>query len=358
MVESVRIESAKIESARDESSRLAARVRDAHLVAIASAFPEHVWDREASARVLETCFPRIPRAEREERIEHAGVVERRRAFAPDAIELRGARELVRSRERLLDASAECARELAGRAARLALDASELPPDAIDTLVVADDARCAGPGLGLRERLELRRDLRSYSLDGRGAASGANALGLAASLAERGGTVLVVVVACAAPAFLAGDEREALLAAATRGDGAAAAVVAPSAHGWRFAAIGSWTAPRAPASDELLARHLPGALVRFLSEHERSLADVGLHVVHGATRATLERYGELFRVHADGLRVSRDALADHGDLGAAALLAMLADASADPRERVGPNEVLAVATGPGAQVEFLLFDRTA
>ncbi|MBI5431240.1 MAG: hypothetical protein HZA52_00230, partial [Planctomycetes bacterium] len=321
MVESAKIESAKIESARGESTKLGTKVRDSHLVAIASAFPEHVWDRAATARMLAELFPRIPRGEREELIERAGVVERRMAFAPDAPDRRGALGLTLDRERVLHASAECARELAGRAARRALDECELPAEAIDALVVAADACCAGPELELCERLELRRGVRRFSLDDDGAAGGANALGLAASLAEHGRTVLVVVVACAAPAFFAGDEREALLAAATRGDGAAAAVLAPDARGWRFAAVGSWVAPLAAETDALFARHLPGALVRFLSEHERSLADVGLHVVHGATRATLERYAELFRVRADGLRLSREALANHGDLGAAALLSM-------------------------------------
>lgn len=326
-----------------------AKTRRSRLIASASAFPEHVWDRADTARVLGELFPGLPRAEIADCVELCGVEERRLFVAPEHWGRR-------------DGRAAC--ELACAAAGSALEASGLAPEAIDSLWVVADARCAPRDLelALGEGLKLRRNARRVAIDAAGGAAGAAALALAAEVSEQGRIALVVVVACTPLECCANGGADALCAAAALGHGAAATVIGPADSGWSIEATGSWLAPRphelgterVETERVLFARHLPGAVVRFLSEHERSLGEVGTHVVHSGARAALERYAALFRVSDAALRLSRQALARHGDLSAAALPVMLAalaaESSADPRP------VLAVATGPGARLAFLLFER--
>ncbi|MCE9592923.1 MAG: hypothetical protein K8S98_01915 [Planctomycetes bacterium] len=325
------------------------------LLSVATAFPEHVYDRLATARVLGELFPSESRANLEDLIERSGIEERRLLAPPERLRA----EFDASRR----GSTSVERELAERAARTALERSALAAEVVDVLIVVADSRSAPAGLELElcVALDLRRNVKRVPLDAGGACAGSSALALAASVADSGCTALVVVVASASPVVPLGDADLNTLRAATLGNGAAAAVIAPSDTGWRFAAVGSWLAPRAlefveGRASTLVARHLPGALVRFLSENERSLADVGVHVVHGPSRPSLERYAALFRVGDEALRFSRRALAKYGDLAAVSVLAMLELVWCDADEVAGEREVLAVATGPGARFEFLLFDR--
>ncbi|MCK6446485.1 MAG: hypothetical protein L6Q99_08855 [Planctomycetes bacterium] len=337
-----------------------ATIRRSRLLASVSVYPEHVWDRATTARVLAELFPRVPRAEIDLCVERCGVEERRLFFAPEHWARRDTR---------------AASELATRAAREALAACSLTPDDCDELFVVTDARAAPRELEIElgERLELRRTSARVLVDAAGGAAGASALGLAAELAAHGKIALVVVVACAPLEACVNAGTDGVCCAATLGHGVAATVFGPESSGrggWRVEATGSWLAPdardatsgRVECERSLFSRHLPGAVVRFLSKRGMSVADIGQHVVHGSARSVLERYAELFRVCEAGMRLSRRALARHGDLAAAALPAMFAAlAGQDGQSDVGDSDartLLAVASGPGKRLGFLLCERCA
>jgi alkylresorcinol/alkylpyrone synthase len=348
----------------------AAARQAAHLASVATAMPARSIDREGTVAALAQLFPDEEESFLRNLVERSGVEQRfvvptvQEVLAPTTFTERNARYHL------------AALELGERAARTALERARLAPGEIDVLI---DVSCTGiaiPALdvGLSPRLGLRADVRRIPITESGCAAGGLALGLASSFARHGERVLIVAVELCSLTLGAGDRsRTNLVASVLFGDGAAAAVVAPRGPGPRIAAVGSHLFPntrdamgfhvgehglRIVLQRELprvLAEGLPGAVASFLSANGRTLAGIGLHLVHPGGKRILETYQDLFGLGVEDLRFSHEALRRYGNLSSAAIFTVLELALLSGVHLRKEQEALMVAVGPGLSLELALLD---
>ncbi len=353
-----------------DTSMILARDPGARILSVATAFPPQVVDRAASAEILKKLFPAESASFIDGLIERSGVEHRHIAATIEEV-LAPSKFGERNRR-----SANTSVELAERAARTALERSNLDATEIDVLIDVSCTSVAIPALDvhLAPRLGLRSDVRRIPITESGCAAGGLALGLASSFAAHGERVLVVAVELCSLTVGSGERARAdLIASVIFGDGAAAAIVAPATHGPRIAAVGSRLVPESSATmgfdvgehglrivlqrelPSILNEHLPAAIDRFLAEHGRSRDDIALHLVHPGGRRILDSYCELFALESDALRASRTALARYGNLSSASILSVL-ELALDEKLVLPPEkEALVVSVGPGLSLEFLLVD---
>jgi alkylresorcinol/alkylpyrone synthase len=347
--------------------------------------PAHSIGREETARALRHLFPSEDPEFIAQIVERSGV-ERRHIAMP-------LEETLRPRDFTQRNACyrEAATELALRAARGALERAKLAPAAIDVLI---DVSCTGitiPALDvdLAARLGLRSDVRRIPITESGCAAGALALGVAGSFAQCGQTTLIVAVELCSLTLCRDDEsRTNIVSSVLFGDGAAAAVIAPDGvsgigvdgaecvappgSGPRLTVVGSHLLEgsremmgfdvgthglRIVLQRELpalLAHNLREAVVGFLARHDRSLADIGLHLVHPGGRRILDTYAELFELDESALRFSRESLRSYGNLSSASILTVLELAlCAEARPSAG-LECLVLGIGPGLSIELSLW----
>lgn len=348
-----------------------ARNPGAHLAGCASAFPPHVVDQETTILGLQRLFPLESAAFVRGLVTRSGV--ERRHLAPSVPEVLAPSDFTaRNRRYADDASA-----LATTASRTVLERTGTDPERIDCVI---DVSCTGliiPALDVRlaEALGLRPDVRRYPITEAGCAAGALALGLGGSLCASGAVVLVVAVELCSLTLCAGDDSRAnLVSAALFGDGAAAALLVPGGGGPRLTASASYLIPGSREAmgfdvgthglrivlqkelPELVKRELGTVIDRFLGEHGRARADVGLFLLHPGGRRVLDAYREVLGLDDDALALSRASLQRYGNLSSASILTVLEDALAlgFPLE---PGKVaLVLGIGPGLSLELALLAR--
>lgn len=340
----------------------------AHVVAVASALPATVVDREAAVAALATLFPDEDRDTLRGLVERSGVETRH--IVPTLAEVLSPSTFTDRNERYRIAALALAR----RACVDALERARVEPDEIDVVI---DVSCTGiaiPALDVElvPRLGLRADVRRIPVTESGCAAGALALGMAATFAQAGQRVLVVAVELCSLTLCSDDRsRTNLVASVIFGDGAAAAVVLPGGRGPRFEALGSHLL--ADTSDAmgfdvgthgmrillrrelpvLLARSLPGVVDGFLNAHGRERSDVGLHLIHPGGRRILDEYARSFDLDDDALRLSREALRRTGNLSSVSILTVV-ELAMDEGFRLGAGkEALLVGVGPGLSLELAL-----
>ena len=260
------------------------------------------------------------------------------------------------RERRWLSEGESVAELAGRAARAALDAAALPPERLGAIVV-------GTGSAPRSFPGVSADLQRL-LGAGGAAfdvplasvGGLFALALAVDLCARTGPVLAAAAEEMSRVLL-----RAPLAKETAilfGDGAGACVVAPGAGAIdlvdvRLGGDGTFAdalslAPGGPLVMDgrtvilQASRKLPGAIRAVLEPHGLAPADVDLFVLHQANLNLLRGVARSLGVGEEKLCVNVDRL---GNTSAASVLVALSEAHAEGRLRPGARVVLA-AFGAG------------
>jgi len=204
--------------------------------------------------------------------------------------------------------------------------------------------------------------------------GVLALGMASAFAERGLRVLVVAVELCSLSLVQGDRsRTNLVASVLFGDGAAAAVVLPGGRGPRIEAVGSHLIEGTEGTmgfsigghglqillqrelPAVLVEHLPEAQRRFLSEHGRTVADIGLHLIHPGGRKILDAYEEILHLDAGALAFSRESLRRFGNLSSVSILTVL-ELALDARVPVPEGkDAFLVAIGPGLSIEMMILD---
>ncbi len=343
--------------------------RVARLAAAATAVPAHRVGREETAAALRHLFPTEDRDLIDQIVERSGV--EARYIALPLAETLAPRDFT-ERNRIWR---RVALALSRDAAERALARSGVAPREIDLLV---DVSCTGiaiPALDvdLVPALGLRSDVRRVPITESGCAAGALALGLAGAFVERGERALIVACElCSLTRIDADVSRTNLVASVLFGDGAAAAVLSPEGGGPRLVATGSHLLPetsglmgfdvgthglRIVLQRELplvLARELRAAIEAFLARTGRTVADVGLHLVHPGGRRILDAYEEIFGLAASALALSRVSLRQYGNLSSASVLTLL-DLLLSSQERPPRGTVaLLVGVGPGLSLELSIW----
>lgn len=336
--------------------------------AVATAFPDTLVDREVAASTIERLFPEHDPDFIRSLVERSGV--ETRYIVPTLAEVFAPTSFTERNAQYIDA----ATALGARAASAALDRARTRAVDIDVLI---DVSCTGiaiPALdvALAPLLGLRANVRRIPITESGCAAGALALGLAATLAQSGARVLVVAVELCSLSMVRGDRsRTNLIASVLFGDGAAAAVVLPGGPGPRIDAVGSHLIPSTRETmgfyvgdhglqivlqrelPSVLVENLPSAQQQFLKDHERTTADIGLHLIHPGGRRVLEAYSAMHALRDDELCFSRESLRRFGNLSSASVLSVLELALAANLTVPEEKEAFLMAIGPGLSLEMML-----
>ncbi|MBI3026385.1 MAG: type III polyketide synthase [Candidatus Tectomicrobia bacterium] len=271
---------------------------------------------------------------------------------------------------------EKAVELAGEAARRALEKAGVSPGEIDLII---SVSCTGfmiPSVDahLLNRLGMRSVTKRLPMTEMGCAAGATALARAweylRAFPEH--KVLVVSVELATLTFQPDDfSMDNLVSAALFGDGAAAAVLAGAARpGARIVGCRTTTLPDTiglmgfhlsnSGFRIILSREIPAAVrarVRpvvedFLRDHGLALPQVRHLIFHPGGKRILEVYNQELGLPEESLRFSMKMLREHGNVSSSSVLIIL-----DEILRCGEAEAgdagLLLAMGPGFTIEQLL-----
>lgn len=340
----------------------------ARLAGVATAFPPNVVDQEVTARGLAQLFPHENPAFIRGLVLRSGVETRH--ITPSVPEVLAPSDFTQRNQRYVRES----QALALAAVRKLLAQTRTEAERIDVII---DVSCTGlviPALdvALAEELGLRPDVRRIPITEAGCAAGALALSLGGTLCAGGAVVLVVAVELCALTLCPGDiSRTNLVSAALFGDGAGAALLVPGGAGPRISAVGSHLIPGSRAAmgfdvgahglrillqkelPELVQDQLGGVIERFLTQHERTRADVGLYLLHPGGRRILEAYRDVLGLDEQALRFSRESLRRYGNLSSVSILTVLELAFAEGFPLPAGKDALLMGVGPGLSLELAL-----
>ena len=292
--------------------------------------------------------------------------------------------------------------LAAAAARAALQDAALPPAAVTHLVTVSCTGAMAPGLDvlLIRELGLPPGVHRAHVGFMGCHGALSALRLAPALAASrpDAVVLLCAIELCSLHFHSGSDPEKIVANALFGDGAAALVgrhrpddtmprgggpegaastgtvvptgagpgPGPDAH-WRVLdgatvllpdsedamtwtigdeGFGMTLSPRVP---QLIGEHLRGWLVEWLARAGLGLADVGSWAVHPGGPRVLDAVEEALDLPRGATAVSREVLAEHGNMSSPTVLFLLQRLIA----RRAARPCVALAFGPGLVVEAAL-----
>ena len=277
------------------------------------------------------------------------------------------------RMRLYD---EHAAPLAEVAARRALDHAGAEAASITHLVTVSCTGFRAPGVDIAmiTSLGLPSDTQRVNVGYMGCHAAINGLRVARGLAAadpRSRVLICAVELCSLHVRTLWDE-ERILGNALFGDGAAAIVAAPgdvaSAHG-RVRSAGSrlfagssdamtWAvgdhgfemtlSSRVP---ELIAAQVRPWLASWLRARGLRLDDVGSWAVHPGGPRIVTAVGEALGLDADQTAISREVLADFGNMSSPTILFILQRLL----QRDAPRPIVALGFGPGLMAEVALID---
>lgn len=273
-------------------------------------------------------------------------------------------------------------KLLTEAGRKALSAARVTPDEIAATVTVSSTGIVTPSLDslLQEPLGLDPSVQRLPIFGLGCAGGVIGLARAAAIARAmpGAWVLFLCTELCGLTFRPSDDSKANIIGTTIfGDGAAAIVLRatgckPNGEAPAHATIHAWGEHTWPKSRDVMgwrveddglgvvfSRSIP-ALVReqmrgvtdaFLAAQGLSLKDIHGLVVHPGGEKVLEAMEVCYGLPPSGLADARAVLADHGNMSAVTVLAVL--------ERTLANKAtgrhLMTALGPGFSVGMCLLD---
>lgn len=263
--------------------------------------------------------------------------------------------------------------LAVAAARAALADAGLPAELIGQLVTVSCTGFAAPNFDVRliKQLGLPAGIGRTHIGFMGCQGALNGLRVADALARRrpGQAVLLVAAELCSLHYQYGFDPDQTIANALFADGAAAVAVraASSSDGWRIFGNGAWLLPAcedamtwrigdhgftmtlAARVPELIAAHLRPALERWLAEHSLALPDVPTWAVHPGGPRILSATCEALGLPGAAVEVSRQVLADCGNMSSPTILFIL-----DRLRRCGASlPCVALAFGPGLSAEAVL-----
>jgi predicted naringenin-chalcone synthase len=292
--------------------------------------------------------------------------------------------------RMLRYAAE-AGPLAAEAAERALARADVSGAAITHLVTCSCTGFAAPGFDfeLIRSLDLPPTVARTHVGFMGCHAAFNALRVAAAFAaaDPRATVLVACVELCSLHFQYGDSADQIVSNSIFADGAGAAVVRNTTtagwlpgHGWRLAAQAAQILPESSCqmgwtigdhgfemtlSAEVpgtIGRALPAVIERFLAANGLDQNQIDLWAVHPGGPRVLSMVEASLGLSADRLAISRQVLADHGNMSSATILfileRLLGGHHGLPPEAAAtaPQTCLAMAFGPGLTAELALFTR--
>lgn len=261
----------------------------------------------------------------------------------------------------------------------ALERLQVDPREIGVVVSATLYSLGGPTLAhrLADRFGMAPDTDKYHLVGVGCASAVPLMRLAGqSLRERPGQVGLVVAAESMAGILMGaraqDPRAKVVGSAIFGDGCAAALLRaePGAPGPEIVrskvhqiagTLGAVSLEVAPQDSYLhLDRQLPdlaaadlGALADdFLGEAGWDRAEVDHWIVHPGGRRIIDCVRAALGLCEDEVAISREVLAEHGNMGTPSIFYVLQRTIERRRPGVGERGLM-VTVGPGVTVGLML-----
>jgi alkylresorcinol/alkylpyrone synthase len=294
------------------------------------------------------------------------------------------------RNRHLDLSDDfMSRTLQGRAAQIerelmehsirSVDALGVDPRNIGTVVSSSLYSLGCPTLAHRlvERYEMSPTTDKYHVSGVGCASGVPLMRLAVqTMCEESGKQALVVAAESMSGILTPatpeESRAKIIGSAIFGDGCAAALLSsdPSSDGPVIVAsqvyqigdsLGAVSLQLSAQDSYLhLARELPDLAAadlravtdRFLSHNELDRSQIDHWVVHPGGRRIIESVQSALEISDEGVEVSWDALAEHGNVGTPSIFYVLKDTA--ERREPEPGELgLMVTIGPGVTAGLML-----
>jgi alkylresorcinol/alkylpyrone synthase len=277
---------------------------------------------------------------------------------------------------------ENAVSLLTEAGRAALDAARVAPQEIGATVTVSSTGIVTPSLDslLQEPLGLAPSVQRLPVFGLGCAGGVIGLSRAAAMARAmpGVWVLFLCTELCGLTFRPGDDGKANIIATTIfGDGAAAIVLRaegaesdgaapPCAQvevwgehtwprsrdvmGWRVEddGLGVVFSRSIPA---LIRENMRGVTDAFLADHGLSQADMRGLIVHPGGAKVLEALEESYGLPEGGLVEARAVLADHGNMSAVTVLAVLQRTLAHGAR----GRHLMAALGPGFSLGMCVLD---
>ena len=277
---------------------------------------------------------------------------------------------------------ENALHLLTEAGRKALEAARVKPDEIAATVTVSSTGIVTPSLDslLQEPLGLVPTVQRLPVFGLGCAGGVIGLARAATMARAmpGQWVLFLCTELCGLTFRPSDDSKANIIGTTIfGDGAAAIVLRaigskPNGEAPAQATIHAWGEHTWPNSRDIMgwrveddglgvifSRSIPtlvreqmrGVTDAFLTAQDLSQKDIKGLIVHPGGEKVLEALEACYEMPAGGLSDARAVLADHGNMSAVTVLAVL--------ERTLQNKAsgrhLMTALGPGFSVGMCLLD---
>jgi alkylresorcinol/alkylpyrone synthase len=273
-----------------------------------------------------------------------------------------------------------ATELGAQALSTALAEAEVDPAQLGHLFFVSVTGVATPSIDARlvNRLRLNPELRRTPIFGLGCVAGAAGLARAADWAKAYPESHVALLAVELCSLTWQDDDLSvpnLIGSSLFGDGAAAVVIAGAslpARGPRIVASRSVFYPGteevmgwdigsqglriqlSAGVPELVRRHVPVDLDRFLADHGLSRADVQHWVLHTGGPKVLEAFQECLGLSARDLEFSWSQLRNNGNLSSASVLMVLRDVWRERRPAPGERALL-MAMGPGFCSEMVLLE---
>lgn len=364
-----------------------------HLLGIGTALPPHPIEQSRAAELASRAFCRSDEQAEALRslFDHAGVASRRTVLPQEVLldvsqgtshsqsewlpkddpHDRGPMTRVRSATYAAHAPA-----LACAAARGALDGSGCAPREITHLITVSCTGFFAPGIDVKliEELSLPPTVERTHVGFMGCHGALNALRVAQAFASASpaARILICAVELCSLHYHYGWDLKKLVGNALFSDGAGAIVGGDfdtaAAGPWRVAATGSclipgsqrdmtWTigdhgfemtlSSRVP---RVIARHLGGWLEAWLAGQGLSLDEVGSWAVHPGGPRILEAVEESLGLDSQATTVSREVLAECGNMSSPTVLFIL-----DRLIRRGaPLPCVALGFGPGLVAEAVLF----
>ena len=266
--------------------------------------------------------------------------------------------------------------LALHAAREAVADADVDPTSITHVVTVSCTGFHAPGIdaSLIEDLGLRRRVERTHVGFMGCHGALNGIRVASSFGQENpnARVLICAVELCTLHFFYGWEADKIVANSLFADGAAAVVGiggTPSigASDWIATGNGTLLIPDSqeamtwkignhgfhmtlsPQVPQLIRENVQDWLIEWLGEHSLSIEDVATWAVHPGGPRILNAFGEAIGLDKGAMNVSREILAQFGNMSSATLLFILHRL----RRAGAPRPCVAVGFGPGMVVETLL-----
>ncbi len=345
------------------------------IAAVASALAPHVYDQATVTSFLHRIWSDYPDALRRMDALHESVAVKRRHLA---LPIEAYARMTTFGE-FNDAWIACSLDLGERAVRAALERAGLEPRDVDAIFFSTVTGLAVPSIDARlvNRMGLRSDIKRTPLFGLGCVAGAAALSRAVDYVrgDPNAVAVVLTVELCSLTLQRNDPSIAnLISTGLFGDGAAAAVVVGANRtegsgprvldtrsvfypdtedvmGWSISENGLKIilSARVPT---MAREFLCDDVTRFLAEHDIACADIVSWVCHPGGPKVLDAIRDGLQLPEDALALSRESLAETGNLSSASAL-LIFEKTIERRRPASGELGMMLAMGPGFCSELLL-----